>query len=396
VARLIIQRDGMDERRVELGERDLRIGRAAENDLVLEDPEKGVSRVHAEVRCEQGRYALIDLNSQNGLWLGDRRVSRVDLGPGVAVTIGPYHLILEATAGDRGAAPGEALDATMGLTATAVVPVDQPPVAAGAPAGGGPPTGQTRAAGPKTDPVAWLARQPKAYVFGGFAIIAVLVIALASVLKPGPAPPAGKSAPAAGKPAPAAGAATVPAPTSANEKTVADLLEGARSMLSGGDLEGAREQVEQALVVIPSHPAALDLRMKIEAERQRRAAQRPTGGGASGAPEERPKAEGDEGIQLEWELASLEDAVRRLRAAAAQDAPQLERQIQALDDSIRRARARMKADADDAYQRARQRDQAGRPAEAIVLYEQALRFWPPDEPNRRTARERLHALRGGR
>ena len=76
-------------------------------------------------------------------------------------------------------------------------------------------------------------------------------------------------------------------------------------------------------------------------------------------------------------------------------APQLERQIQALGDSIRRARARMKADADDAYQRARQRDQAGRPAEAIVLYEQALRFWPPDEPNRRTTRERLEALRGG-
>jgi pSer/pThr/pTyr-binding forkhead associated (FHA) protein len=81
-------------RRVELGEAPTRVGRAPENELVLEDPNKGVSRTHAQILFERGRYVVVDLNSQNGVWIGDRRVTRDTIPVDVPVTIGPYRLVL--------------------------------------------------------------------------------------------------------------------------------------------------------------------------------------------------------------------------------------------------------------------------------------------------------------
>jgi predicted component of type VI protein secretion system len=70
----------------------LRIGRSAGNDIVLEDAGKGVSRQHAEIRPGDGGYALVDLDSQNGIWVGGSRVATVRLAPGVAAAVGPYRL----------------------------------------------------------------------------------------------------------------------------------------------------------------------------------------------------------------------------------------------------------------------------------------------------------------
>ena len=52
MAKLLIYRGEslLDER--ELTEQTLKIGRGAQNDIVLEDPGKGVSREHAELRFE--------------------------------------------------------------------------------------------------------------------------------------------------------------------------------------------------------------------------------------------------------------------------------------------------------------------------------------------------------
>lgn len=76
----------------DLGAQPLRIGRSAENDIVLEDPGKGVSRHHAEIRPENGGYTLVDLGSQNGIWVRGSRVPSVRLDPGVAAAVGPYRL----------------------------------------------------------------------------------------------------------------------------------------------------------------------------------------------------------------------------------------------------------------------------------------------------------------
>ena len=78
-----------------MGDAVLKIGRAPENDVVLPDVDKGVSRSHAEIRFERGQYLVADLNSQNGVWLGSRRVRLDPLPPGVPLTIGPYRLVVE-------------------------------------------------------------------------------------------------------------------------------------------------------------------------------------------------------------------------------------------------------------------------------------------------------------
>jgi tetratricopeptide (TPR) repeat protein len=96
VAKLLIFRGEalLDER--ELTEKTLRIGRSAQNDLVLEDPGKGVSREHAEIRFEDGCYVLVDRESQNGIWVSGTRVPSVVLDPDVSAAVGPYRLMLKA------------------------------------------------------------------------------------------------------------------------------------------------------------------------------------------------------------------------------------------------------------------------------------------------------------
>jgi pSer/pThr/pTyr-binding forkhead associated (FHA) protein len=93
--RLMILRDRAVYRYVDLVRPQLSIGRGPQNDIVLDDPEKLVSRFHAEIRVENGDYVLVDLNSQNGTWLDDRQVDRIVLERGVPVAIGPYQLVLE-------------------------------------------------------------------------------------------------------------------------------------------------------------------------------------------------------------------------------------------------------------------------------------------------------------
>ena len=95
MSRLIIFRDAALHRYIELGRRELKIGRGQQNDVVLDDPDKVVSRFHAELRPESEGYVLIDLDSQNGTWVDARRVNRVVMQTGVPVAIGPYQLVLD-------------------------------------------------------------------------------------------------------------------------------------------------------------------------------------------------------------------------------------------------------------------------------------------------------------
>ncbi|AKJ15055.1 ABC transporter ATPase [Streptomyces incarnatus] len=70
-----------------LPERSVRIGRAADNDLVVDD--LIVSRRHAELRAHSdGTYEIVDLGSHNGTYLNGRPVTRAALGPGDIVGVG--------------------------------------------------------------------------------------------------------------------------------------------------------------------------------------------------------------------------------------------------------------------------------------------------------------------
>ncbi|WP_093630923.1 ABC transporter ATP-binding protein/permease [Streptomyces sp. 3213.3] len=67
--------------------RTVRIGRAADNDLVVDD--LIVSRRHAELRAmPDGTYEIVDLGSHNGTYLNGQPVTRAPMGPGDIVGIG--------------------------------------------------------------------------------------------------------------------------------------------------------------------------------------------------------------------------------------------------------------------------------------------------------------------
>jgi len=93
--KLIVFRGETQVQEHELKERTLRIGRGTQNDIVLEDPGKGVSRHHAEIRFEGGRYTLIDLQSQNGIWVSGTRVPSVVLEPGITAALGPFRVMMQ-------------------------------------------------------------------------------------------------------------------------------------------------------------------------------------------------------------------------------------------------------------------------------------------------------------
>ncbi|MFC1405553.1 MULTISPECIES: FHA domain-containing protein [Streptacidiphilus] len=70
-----------------LPQRSLRIGRAPENELVVDD--LVVSRHHAELQTRaDGRFEIVDLDSHNGTFLNGQPVDRAFVGPGDLIAIG--------------------------------------------------------------------------------------------------------------------------------------------------------------------------------------------------------------------------------------------------------------------------------------------------------------------
>jgi len=64
----------------------MRLGRALDNDLVLEDA--SVSRHHASISASNGSFHLKDLGSQNGTYVRGERVSEATLADGDAIRLG--------------------------------------------------------------------------------------------------------------------------------------------------------------------------------------------------------------------------------------------------------------------------------------------------------------------
>jgi transcriptional regulator with GAF, ATPase, and Fis domain len=66
------------------------LGRAAENDLVLDD--NSVSAFHAHLLYQGGQYTLTDLKSRNGTLVAGRRIKSCVLSPGDEIIIGRFKL----------------------------------------------------------------------------------------------------------------------------------------------------------------------------------------------------------------------------------------------------------------------------------------------------------------
>ena len=85
------------EREVVLDGRPLAIGRATDNDLVLQDPR--ASRHHARLQARRGTLVLSDLGSTNGTRVNGMTVGEVVLGAGDRIQVGDTVLIVDAISG---------------------------------------------------------------------------------------------------------------------------------------------------------------------------------------------------------------------------------------------------------------------------------------------------------
>ncbi|MCX7717672.1 MAG: FHA domain-containing protein [Candidatus Sumerlaeaceae bacterium] len=87
------------------------IGRSRDNDIVVDN--LSVSRNHARLRRQNGKYILTDLNSANGTYVNNVRVSKTEIADNDVITLGKYtiqflntvlsdeELIVDALGADR-------------------------------------------------------------------------------------------------------------------------------------------------------------------------------------------------------------------------------------------------------------------------------------------------------
>lgn len=64
----------------------------------IDDDSGQISRLHARLTCEQGRWALNDAGSKNGIMVEGSQVQKVELRPGLEVRLGGVTLIAESIA----------------------------------------------------------------------------------------------------------------------------------------------------------------------------------------------------------------------------------------------------------------------------------------------------------
>ncbi|HOU13702.1 MAG TPA: DUF3662 domain-containing protein [Anaerolineae bacterium] len=94
-AYLIVQ----GERTFDLTQPTVRIGRAFDNDLIIEDGR--VSRYHAQLRYRYGRYILQDLGSRGGTTVNGFAVQEIVLRPGDVISLSGVDLIYAEEEGNR-------------------------------------------------------------------------------------------------------------------------------------------------------------------------------------------------------------------------------------------------------------------------------------------------------
>jgi Protein of unknown function (DUF3662)/FHA domain len=90
---LLVRTDGAAQVRFDLGGALISIGRASDNDVIVDDPE--VSRHHCQLKLQHGAYGFADLGSRNGSWVNGQQVSEVALGPGDSIQIGSTEILFE-------------------------------------------------------------------------------------------------------------------------------------------------------------------------------------------------------------------------------------------------------------------------------------------------------------
>ena len=104
------------------------IGRAVTNTLVLDDPDRTVSRVHAQVQCRDGQFVVVDRGANpllhNGRALGSG--NEAVLAAGDRLMIGSFELAVQVAAAEGAPSPRAPSAAPL---AKVVAPSDDDPFA---------------------------------------------------------------------------------------------------------------------------------------------------------------------------------------------------------------------------------------------------------------------------
>jgi len=85
-AYLLVSTRGSRPVQFDLGGHLIGIGRASDNDVIVDDPM--VSRHHCKLRLQHGAYSFADLGSRNGSSVNGQAVSQIALGPGDVIRVG--------------------------------------------------------------------------------------------------------------------------------------------------------------------------------------------------------------------------------------------------------------------------------------------------------------------
>lgn len=85
-AYLLVSTRGSRAVQFDLGGALIGIGRASDNDVIVDDPM--VSRHHCQLKLQHGAYSFADLGSRNGSTVNGQPVSQIALGPGDLIRIG--------------------------------------------------------------------------------------------------------------------------------------------------------------------------------------------------------------------------------------------------------------------------------------------------------------------
>jgi hypothetical protein len=85
-AYLLVSTRGSRPVQFDLGGPLIGIGRASDNDVIVDDPM--VSRHHCQLKLQHGAYSFTDLGSRNGSTVNGQPVSTVALGPGDVIRVG--------------------------------------------------------------------------------------------------------------------------------------------------------------------------------------------------------------------------------------------------------------------------------------------------------------------
>jgi len=85
-AYLMVSTRGSRPVRFDLGGPLIGVGRASDNDVIVDDPM--VSRHHCQLRLQHGAYSFADLGSRNGSSVNGQTVSQIALGPGDLIRVG--------------------------------------------------------------------------------------------------------------------------------------------------------------------------------------------------------------------------------------------------------------------------------------------------------------------